>query len=171
MLISSKKNKRKYLFEDFNTNSKKHDLPFEITNFQESKWNKKWYTVNLFTTYEMLRRLKNEIEVSQIGRDSEVLLLKHNSSNKIFSQKILNNLIYFFNEDGVQDRRLIHKRTIDFVNERYVYLISELDSIELNKQFYKLKNKIVDLSANSSLSLENSNKLTQKHLTTIIRFI
>ena len=56
LLISSKKNKRKYLFEDFNTNSKKHDLPFEITNFQESKWNKKWYTVNLFTTYEMLRR-------------------------------------------------------------------------------------------------------------------
>ena len=62
-------------------------------------------------------------------------MLKHNSSNKIsFSNILLNNIIDVFNQDGVKDRRLVHQRTIDFVNERYVYLNSELDSIEKNKK-------------------------------------
>ncbi|NDG54066.1 MAG: hypothetical protein EBY39_13765, partial [Flavobacteriia bacterium] len=50
------------------------------------------------------------------------------------------------------------KRTIDFVNERYTYLSIELDSIEITKQLYKVDNDLVDLSANSAISLEQSYK-------------
>ena len=31
-----------------------------------------------------------------------------------------------FNNDGVKDRQLVHKRTIDFVNERYSFLSTKL---------------------------------------------
>jgi capsular exopolysaccharide synthesis family protein len=63
-----------------------------------------------------------------------------------------------FNKDGVKDRQLIHKRTIDFVNQRYSYLSLELDSIEISKQLFKVNNDLVDLSANSAISLEQSFK-------------
>jgi capsular exopolysaccharide synthesis family protein len=59
---------------------------------------------------------------------------------------------------------MVHKRTIEFVNERYILLSNELDSIEIEKQLYKLKNNLIDITANSSLSLELSSKSTQQLL-------
>ena len=64
----------------------------------------------------------------------------------------------YFNNDGIRDRQLIHKRTIDFVNDRYVYLSEELESIELEKQSYKVSNNLVDLVVNSNISLERNIK-------------
>ena len=54
----------------------------------------------------------------------------------------INELIKVFDEDGIKDRQLIHKRTIDFINERYIYLASELDSIEIDKKRFKVKNDL-----------------------------
>ena len=127
-----------------------------------NKWNKKYYYIDVIPTNLLVSELKKNVKVSQIGRDSEVLMLKHRSTNISFSNILLNNIIDVFNQDGVKDRQLVHQRTIDFVNERYVYLNSELDSIEKNKKEYKLNNKIVDLTTNSSLSLQNSNKLEER---------
>ena len=69
-----------------------------------------------------------------------------------------------FNQDGIVDRQMVHKRTIDFVNKRYILLSNELDSIEIEKQLYKLKNNLIDITANSSLSLELSSKSNQQLL-------
>ncbi len=81
-----------------------------------------------------------------------------------YSEIVLNTLIDVFNQDGVSDRQMIHKRTIDFVNERYLMLSNELDSIEIQKQLYKLNNNLIDITANSSLSLELSSKSNQQLL-------
>ena len=81
-----------------------------------------------------------------------------NTSNTEYAKNTLNELINVFNNDGVKDRRLIHKRTIDFVNERYAYLSTELDSIEIAKQLYKIDNDLVDFNTNSLISHEKSSK-------------
>ena len=138
------------------------DIPFILKDVDLNKWNKKYYYIDVIPTNLLVSELKKNVKVSQIGRDSEVLMLKHRSTNISFSNILLNNIIDVFNQDGVKDRQLVHQRTIDFVNERYVYLNSELDSIEKNKKEYKLNNKIVDLTTNSSLSLQNSNKLEER---------
>ena len=68
-----------------------------------------------------------------------------NNSNSEYARNVLNELIDVFNNDGIRDRQLIHKRTIDFVNDRYEYLAEELESIELEKQSFKASNNIVDI--------------------------
>ena len=65
-------------------------------------------------------------------------------------------MIDVFNQDGIKDRQLIHKRTIDFVNERYVFLSSELDSIEIDKKIFKIKNDLVDLTSSTAISLQKN---------------
>ena len=50
------------------------------------------------------------------------------------SEAILNNLIEVFNEDGISDRQLVSERTINFIDDRFVFLAEELDSIEINYQ-------------------------------------
>ena len=104
-------------------------------------------------------KIKESLEINPVGKESEIIELSFSSTNSKYSEAFLNELIDVFDNDGVKDRQLIHKRTIDFVNSRYSYLSLELDSIEIVKQLYKIENNLVDLSANSTISLEKGFKI------------
>lgn len=86
--------------------------------------------------------LSSRIQVAATAKTSEVLSINLTGANKDKSEAILNAVIDVFNEDGVTDRQLVYQRTIDFVNERFVYLSSELDSIENQKQVFKKDNNL-----------------------------
>lgn len=98
--------------------------------------------------------LRGSIEVSSINEDSEVLQLTMQGENYLKSEKILNSLIKVFNEDGVQDREMVARSTLEFIDERFASLSKELDSIELNKEDFKQRNNLVDFGSDTSLSIE-----------------
>ena len=156
-IINSKNNKT-YVFTDLNTKGINHDLPFDITNIKKEKWIENSFNVNFVNSYTLIAKLKKDIIVSQIGKKSDIISLNLENSNSEYARNILNELIDVFNNDGIRDRQHIHKRTIDFVNDRYKYLAEELESIELQKQSFKVSNNIVDIVANSSISLERNLK-------------
>ena len=152
---------KKYSFKGISTYNFKHDLPFEILNFDREKYvndGNEGYEIHFSSIDAMVAYLKKSIQVTQVGKESDIIQLEFKSTNSTYSEIALNELIRVYNNDGIQDRQLIHKRTIDFVNERYAFLSMELDSIEITKQLYKVDNDLVDLSANSAISLEQSYK-------------
>ncbi|MGB2137982.1 MAG: GumC family protein [Flavobacteriales bacterium] len=160
-IIDYSNDSKKYAFKGVSTYNFKHDLPFEIFNFDREHYindNNEGYEIHFSSVDEMVASFKKSIQVSQVGKESDIIQLEFKSTNSDYSVIVLNELIHVFNNDGIQDRQLIHKRTIDFVNERYAYLSMELDSIEITKQLYKVDNDLVDLSANSAISLEQSYK-------------
>tara|TARA_Y100000746_G_scaffold232786_1_gene251558 strand:- start:452 stop:2815 length:2364 start_codon:yes stop_codon:yes gene_type:complete len=148
----------KYVFNELNTSSLKHDLPFDIYNVNKIKWTKNSYNVNYVNSYSLLEELKKNIIVSQVGKESDIINLTYNNSNPQYSRNVLNEIVKVFNDDGVRDRQLIHKRTIDFVNERFISISLDLDSIELDKKSYKVSNNLVDLASNSSIFLQKNLK-------------
>lgn len=160
-IIDYSNDSKKYAFKGVSTYNFKHDLPFEIFNFDREHYindDNEGYEIHFSSVDEMVASFKKSIQVSQVGKESDIIQLEFKSTNSDYSVIVLNELIHVFNNDGIQDRQLIHKRTIDFVNERYAYLSMELDSIEITKQLYKVDNDLVDLSANSAISLEQSYK-------------
>ena len=160
-IIDYSNDSKKYAFKGVSTYNFKHDLPFEIFNFDREYYindDNEGYEIHFSSVDEMVASFKKSIQVSQVGKESDIIQLEFKSTNSDYSVIVLNELIHVFNNDGIQDRQLIHKRTIDFVNERYAYLSMELDSIEITKQLYKVDNDLVDLSANSAISLEQSYK-------------
>ena len=163
-IIDYKNDSKKYYFKGISTHSVKHDLPFEIFNFDRNRFiarDNRGFEINLYTKDEIINFLKESIIVSPVGKNSEIIKLEFQSTNSKYAQTILNELIKVFNFDGIQDRQLIHKRTIDFINERYMYLSMELDTIETFKQSFKSDNNLVDLPINSTISLEQSYKSQQ----------
>jgi tyrosine-protein kinase Etk/Wzc len=98
---------------------------------------------------DVVGRLSKAINV-QVSGGSEVLILTLKGTNTSKSEDILNTIIDKFNEDGVNDRQLVSQRTIDFVNERFVYLSYELDSIENKKESFKKTNDLSYLEADAS---------------------
>ena len=147
---------KEYIFKDFSTYGKKHSLPFNISNVNKDKSINQNYTLILKPIDKVIGMLKDNITVLPVGKKSDIISISFNSINSAYSEMVINELITVFNNDGIKDRQLIHKRTIDFVNDRYRVLSAELDSIETSKQLFKVSNKLVDLKANSSISLEKN---------------
>jgi tyrosine-protein kinase Etk/Wzc len=106
------------------------------------KYKSAQFTVNRILLSFVAEDLSKNIKVASTTKQSELLSLVLNGENKDKSEAIINAIIDEFNKDGVGDRQLISQRTIDFVNERFIYLISELDSIENNKQVFKKDNDL-----------------------------
>jgi len=155
---------REFIFEDYTTLGVKHNLPFNITNVDKKRWKEhsNYFTVNFISPDDMVHQLKLSILTNILGAKSEIISLTHNSTNSKYSRNILNELISVFNNDGVQDRQLIHKRTIDFVNDRYSNLSVELDSIESMKQLYKVSNDLIDIEVNAANSLLLTSRSQEK---------
>tara|TARA_B100000963_G_C22626711_1_gene672743 strand:+ start:153 stop:2510 length:2358 start_codon:yes stop_codon:yes gene_type:complete len=146
----------KYQFINFKTLGVSHDLPFEITNVKKDSWQEDSYNLNYEPNQNLISYFKKSIEVTEVGKQSDIINLNFQNTNFEYAKIVLDEIINVFNKDGIRDRQLIHKRTIDFVNERYKYLYSELESIELEKQSYKINNNLVDISVNSGISLEKN---------------
>ena len=155
-----------YLFNTYTTYTISHDLPFNIRWDKTSALssNEESYRVIFSTTKKTISQFKKQISLSMVGKESDIILLEMDNENAAYSEIVLNTVVDVFNQDGVSDRQMIHKRTIDFVNERYLMLSIELDSIEVQKQLYKFNNNLIDITANSTLSLELSSKSNQQLL-------
>ncbi|MDG1398536.1 MAG: Wzz/FepE/Etk N-terminal domain-containing protein, partial [Polaribacter sp.] len=173
-------NNKKWKVNSLSMDKAFKDLPFLITldaidNFKNLK-NKK-IKVRFFTIKEATLRLLNGLNIVQVGKDSEILKISLRNESSARSEAILNDVIEKFNEDGVGDRKLIFQRTIDFVDERFIDLTKELDSIENEKRSFKRINKLTDiemdternLSDKSSSNLQKTNLETQLEIARIIR--
>lgn len=178
-LISDMNNK-KWKINSLSMDKAFKDLPFlikldAINNFKNLK-NKK-IKVRFFTIKEATLRLLNGLNIVQVGKDSEILKISLRNESSARSEAILNDVIEKFNEDGVGDRKLIFQRTIDFVDERFIDLTKELDSIENEKRSFKRINKLTDiemdternLSDKSNSNLQKTNLETQLEIARIIR--
>ncbi|WP_435413544.1 GumC family protein [Psychroserpens mesophilus] len=138
-----------------------NDLPFQIRFDDEASKADvigKRYIVNFNPLKDATLRLKSSLEIGLVGEESDLLNLSMKGESKLLSERILNTLIDVFNKDGIKDRQLVSQRTLDFIDDRFFYLASELDSIEVGRKEFKEQNNLVDLTLDSSLGLEERSK-------------
>lgn len=119
---------------------------------------------------------KSLIAVTPVGKGSELLRITVTANNAEKAATIANKLAEVFDQDGIRDRQLVHKKTIDFVNDRFGFLFRELDSIETNKASYKQSQKMSDfvsdaealLTSKSNTNVELNQAQTQMVLSDIL---
>jgi uncharacterized protein involved in exopolysaccharide biosynthesis len=107
----------------------------------------------------VVENLSNTLQLAPTAKQAEVLSLQLTGENQDKSEAIINEIIDKFNEDGVTDRQLVSQRTIDFVNERFINLSGELDSIENQKKTFKTENDLSYLPEDARVTM------TKKSLT------
>ncbi len=141
---------------NFNSYLVNHDLPFDLhakslNSMKESIG--KTFLLKFVPVSNATMKLKGGIGLSLVGKGSDLLQISYASESKPKSERILNELISVFDQDGISDRQEVSTRTIDFIDERFVYLAQELDSIETEKKDFKQSNDIIDLETDASLEL------------------
>ena len=117
------------------------------------------YTVRIKSEERATQDLIEAIKISPDGKNSDILILSLDATNKDRAQDILNTLIEVYTEDGILDRQEISKRTISFIDERFAFLSMELDSIEVSKGTFKQDNNLSVFEADAASAL---NKRAQK---------
>lgn len=132
-------------------------LPFNIQILENA--NPKTYTdiqfrVVLNPIKTAVFKLAEGIEVKPAAKTGHILSLTLRGESVARSETILNELLNKFNQDGVADRQLVSKRTLDFIDERFGFLASELDSIEGDKESFKRANSLSYIESDAGASLQ-----------------
>ena len=146
-----------FSFSELTTYSTDHRLPFNIklnTEDATSKIVDKNYIINFIPVKSTALGLKSKIEVEAIGEQSDLLKLSIKGESRELSERILDTLMSVFNKDGINDRREVSRNTIEFIEDRFLFLAKELDSIEISYQYFKQNNNLVDLATDAELGLE-----------------
>ena len=101
----------------------------------------------------VVENLSKTIQLASTAKLSEILSLVLTGENQDKSEAIINEIIDKFNQDGISDRQLVSQRTIDFVNDRFVNLSNELDSIETQKKLFKTENNLSYLQEDARIAV------------------
>lgn len=112
------------------------------------------YKVVISPVKQVALDLIEQMKVEATNKTSEILILSLKGENPERNESILNKTIETFNEDGILDRQLISKRTVDFTDERIVSLSGELSSIEGQKETFQRQNNLSYIEADAGMSIQ-----------------
>jgi capsular exopolysaccharide synthesis family protein len=156
LIISNANKTDPQIFANYSTLTASHSLPFDLTAFSlESIKNNigEVYNITLHPVEVVAARYRQLFSVSVVGKNSDLLQLSFKGEIKYKSEKILNRLVKLFELDGIRLRQKISKQTIDFIEERFIVLANELDSIETGIKDYKIANSMVSLGSKTAADI------------------
>ncbi len=149
-------NSKEYKFGQTNFDT---EIPFKLV--LKNKINLKTNSGNIYLIIlKQIERVSQEIgrniKIANVGSQSDILKITLTGKNINKINNIVNTLIDVFNQDGIQDRQLVFKKTIQFVDDRFKNLSTQLDSIESSKVSYKVSNQLSYVEADASQLMKNN---------------
>jgi capsular exopolysaccharide synthesis family protein len=100
-----------------------------------------------------VQQLIGKISVEKVGKESEILSVKAQDVNIERSITIIDKIIEVFNDDGINDKRLINQKTVEFIDDRFKFLTQELDSIENEKKNFKQSKNMSFIEADAGVDI------------------
>ncbi|WP_152556964.1 exopolysaccharide transport family protein [Flavobacterium sp. 83] len=149
-------NNKEYKFGETNFNTA---VPCKIIIKKTAFLNKvagSAYQINLKPRKNVVQSISNSITIDYVVKQSDILSLTLNGFNQEKINDIINTLIEVFNQDGIQDRQLVSKKTIEFVDDRFKFLFNELDVIETSKANFKKDKELSFVEADASVLMQNN---------------
>ena len=105
---------------------------------------------------------QSKIQVSPIDRNASVIEIVLDDPVSQKAEDILNELVYQYNKDAIEDRSMVTKNTAKFIDERLQILFEELDSVETNKVDFKEENRLTNIEEQAWLMLQTTNEFQKE---------
>ena len=107
-------------------------------------------------------KYRNKVQLIQGGKSSNVIELALQDPVKQKAKEIIDQLIYEFNRDAIDDKNLIARNTASFINDRLDIINAELESVETGKEEFKEDNRLTDINAESQMFIQNASEYNRK---------
>ena len=143
---------KSYLFSNNSTLESEHNLPFDLTlNKYEANLER---ILKILPVENTVKQFRDLVKIEKVGNESDQLEISTIFSNVRVAEEYINTLLNEFDKDGIIDRQLEYKNTIEFVDIRSKILSNELEQIELRKQKFKADNNLSDLKFDASTNIK-----------------
>ncbi|MGL5895118.1 MAG: GumC family protein [Bacteroidales bacterium] len=115
--------------------------------------------VNISPIKSIANGYSSALNINTNGDQSSIINISIIDENYTRAEDILNTLIEVYNEDALGDKNKIMVNTERFIDQRLKIIEKELGSIDSQIEDYKKNNRLTDLSSESNVFLNNSNRL------------
>ncbi|MFD1094247.1 GumC family protein [Salegentibacter chungangensis] len=105
---------------------------------------------------------REQVQVNLTDKNSSLLNLDLNDPVKQKAQDIIDQLIFEYNREAIEDKNLVARNTAAFIDERLAIINEELDSVETGKEEFKEANQLTDIKAESELIIENASEYNKR---------
>ena len=97
----------------------------------------------------------SKLTVELMDENSTMIKLALVDQISIKAKDVLNQLIFEYNQEAIEDKDLIARNTAFFIDERLAIINSELDSVETGKEKFKESNLLTNIETESDLIVKN----------------
>ena len=125
----------------------------DITKLRERK---KEIIVYFNDIPELAKIYLEKIEIEMVNENASVLQLALQSTIPEKGKDMLNNLVKLYNKENIADKNFIAANTVEFIDERLNYLMSDLTGVEKSVEEFKKDNELTDVSSEASMYLEEA---------------
>lgn len=94
--------------------------------------------------------------------NSNIVSLSMTSAVRAKAEDFINELIFQYNQDAMNDQSQVAIKTSDFINQRLEIITRELDSVEYDKEEFKSQNRLTNIEAEAQLILENASEFEKR---------
>ena len=155
--ITDKPGKKYVVPYDVSIETLKGILPFGLSlaediNISRFKDNK--YKVVLKPKGSTAMELSEKLNIGTSEKESDVLSLSLKGQSKNLSESILDAVVRSYDIDGIEDKQLVNKRTLEIIDQRFKSLSRELDSIEVRKMNFKVSQNLSYIETDASANLQ-----------------
>ncbi len=118
------------------------------------KFLNKTIVVTISPLQSVVNYLKTEIVITPLKK-TDIVTLGIKIEVKEKGIDILNNLIYQYNTDAVNEKSLISTKTSDFISNRLQVVSDELSQVDLSIEDYRTENNIIDIESQAGINLQS----------------
>ena len=126
--------------------------PIDINNVELGQT----FLIKISPLEEVAIALKKRIEIVPENIKSNLLILKLQDPVKLKAKNILDNLVFNYNNDAIENKSQIAKVTDEFIGNRIDDISAELTSLDQGVETYKTSNRLSNLDSESSLVLASN---------------
>ncbi len=102
------------------------------------------------------------LSVAPTVKDGNTILLSLTDAVPQRGIDFLNTLIEAYNLQDINNKSIMARNTIKFIDNRLKYLTEDLDVVERDVENYKRQNRVTNISADAQIALQNSGDYTQQ---------
>ncbi len=117
--------------------------------------NNSQYLLILQKVNAVSKGLISNLSINTTSNQSTILNLAFTDPSPTRAEDILNNLIKTYNQETINEKNLLSKNTLDFIEERLAKVTLELSNIEGDIVDYKTEKGIVDISTEGTAYLSS----------------
>lgn len=99
---------------------------------------------------------RQAVQINLINDNATLLEFNLGSPVKQKAQDILDQLIFEYNKEAIEDKNEVAVNTAKFIDERLQIISGELDTVEVGLENFKENNSLTNIEAESQLIVENA---------------